>query len=239
MTFSKKISFPALFFAFVFAVFAQDMSVEDAYLQATEAVKIISQLASSPNRSQKETALEYIEDRIEQNSATDDDRRILADLTMDGIVNQVRENGKVINKFFDVRLRAVELLGRIKTQEAKYSLINVCELEEDPFIISKAVEGLTEIGIADDSDDTLNAVSDLFRRYNMLNPDNRLANSVVSCIETFNANGLIRAPQGRSRCLATLYLISAPDNSRGDQYIYPVRARAANTAKNLQVTAGK
>jgi hypothetical protein len=180
-----------------FSMTAQDLSVEDIYLQQSAEVKVIRELSADNSREQKEMALTYIGEMIDRGTATDEVRKILAELTHDGIQNQVRLGGRLTNNFPDLRIRAIDCLAQMGTPEAKNSLIDILHFSvqalnvaEDPSVITAAINGLAKIGLSDNGD-TLRSVNAAFQRYNTLRPDNALAQAVVTVIDTFVDKGVI------------------------------------------------
>jgi hypothetical protein len=175
------------------SVSAQE-SVESLYLQQSAEIQVIRDLSSDTGRDLKTIALDYIGETISRGNADDEIRKILADLTMDGVRNQVRLNGRVINNFPDLRIRAVNYLARMATPEANSSLIEILTLaaaqgsavEEDPSVITAAIKGVAEIGRTDDNGESLRVINLVYWRYNTLKPDNALTLAVVSAIEDFH-----------------------------------------------------
>jgi hypothetical protein len=174
-----------------FCVTAQDLSVEDVYLQQSAELQVIRSLGTDNSRDLKAMALDYIGEIVDRGAANDEVRQILADLTMDGIHHQVRLNGRVINNFPDLRIRAINYLAELGTPEAKDSLLAVLELslqatnvEEDPSVITAAIKGLSKIGLSDNGD-TLRSINSAFLRFNTRKPDNALAQAVVIAIDSF------------------------------------------------------
>jgi HEAT repeat protein len=179
-----------------FSMTAQDLSVEDVYLQQSAEIQVVRDLATDNSRELKTMALDYIGEMTDRGPLNDEVRRILADITMDGVHNQVRLNGRVINNFPDLRIRAVNYLGQIGTTEAKDSLIQILDLslqvsnvEEDPSVITAAIKGLSKIGLSDDGD-TMRSINAVFQRYNTLKPDNALAQAVIIAINAFVDKGI-------------------------------------------------
>jgi hypothetical protein len=175
---------------------AQDLSVEDVYLQQSAEIQVIRDLGADSGRDLKAMALDYIGEMIERGDKNDEIRQILTDLTLDGVRNQVRLNGRVINNFPDLRIRAVNYLAQLGTPDAKDSLINILEfsllassVEEDPSVITAAIRGLAHIGLSDNGD-SLRSINAVFQRYNTLKPDNALAQAVVTAIDSFIDKGI-------------------------------------------------
>jgi HEAT repeat protein len=179
-----------------FSLMAQDMSVEDVYLQQSAEIQVIRDLSSDNSRDLKTIALDYIGEMVDRGAANDEVRRILAELTLDGVQNQVRLNGRVINNFPDLRIRAINYLAQLGTPEAKDSLINILEsslqasnVQEDPSVVTAAIKGLSKIGLSDNGD-TLRSINATFLRYNLTKPDNSLAQAVIAAIDSFIDKGI-------------------------------------------------
>jgi hypothetical protein len=213
-----------------FSITAQNQSVEDIYLQQSAEIQVIRDLSADSSRDLKVMALDYISEMIDRGSANDEIRVILEGLTRDGVHNQVRLNGRVINNFPDLRIRAIGYLAELGTTEAKDSLIKILELsrqaanvEEDPSVITAAIKGLSKIGLSD-SGDTLRSVNAAFLRYNTLKPDNALAQAVVSTIDVFTDKGIRdEANMGVLMSIQTNY-----------EYIWLVRNNAATVIAKLR-----
>jgi hypothetical protein len=167
---------------------AQDKSAEDLYLQESAAVQVIRDMGSNSGRDQKAMALVYIGDIINNGSANEEIRKVLEDLTMDGVLNQVRLSGRIVNNYPDLRIEAVNYLAQIGTTEAKNSLIKVTTLEVEPAVLTAAIDGLTMIGKSDNGD-SLRYIHEAFRLQNVRRPDNRLAVAVINAIEAFLDKG--------------------------------------------------
>jgi hypothetical protein len=213
-----------------FSVTAQNLSVEDIYLQQSAEIQVIRDLSNDNSRELKVMALDYIDEMVNRGSANDEVRQILADLTMDGVHHQVRLNGRVINNFPDLRIRAINYLAQLGTPEAKNSLISILELsrqasnvEEDPSVITAAIKGLSKIGLSDNGD-TLRSVNAIFLRYNTLKPDNSLAQAVITAIDGFvDKNIKDDSNMGVLMSIQTNY-----------EYIWLVRSNAATVIAKLR-----
>ncbi|MDR1094875.1 MAG: HEAT repeat domain-containing protein [Spirochaetaceae bacterium] len=215
-----------------FSVTAQNLSVEDVYLQQSAEIKVIRELSADNSREQKEMALAYIGEMIDRGTANDDVRKVLAELTQDGVQNQVRLGGRLLNNFPDLRIRAIDCLARMGTPEAKNSLIDILQFSlqasnvaEDTSVITAAINGLAKIGLSDNGD-TLRSVDAVFQRYNILRPDNALAQAVVSAINTFVDKGIMDDTNAN---IGVLLLIQA-----NYEYIRLVRDNASTVIAKLR-----
>ena len=211
---------------------AQNLSVEDVYLQQSAEMQVIRDLSSDTGRDLKTIALDYIGEIIDRGDADDGVRKILADLTMDGVRNQVRLNGRVMNNYPDLRIRAVSYLTKLGTPEANTSLLEILSLaaaqasagEEDPSVITAAIKGVAQIGRTDDDGESLRVINAVYGRYNLMKPDNALAMAVISAIDSFTEKGV-----RDDGSLGVLISIQA-----NYDYIKVVRDRAAAAVTKLR-----
>jgi hypothetical protein len=213
-----------------FSLTAQNQAADGIYLQQAAEIQVIRDLSADVSHDVKAMALDYIGEMIGRGSANDDLRTILEELVRDGIHNQVFLNGRVMNNYPDLRIRAVNYLAELGTAEAKASLIKILEntrraanVEEDSSVITAAIKGLTKIGLSDDGD-TLRCVIAAFLRYNTLKPDNSLAQAVIHTIDVFTDKGISDAAN-------MAILISIQTNY---EYIWPVRNNAATVIAKLR-----
>jgi hypothetical protein len=193
-----------------------EMSVEESYLQEAIDLQVIKEYAKTSSREEKVFALEYVGGQIEAGKVNDMMRGILEDMAMDGVLNKVRENGRVVNNFPDIRLETVKLLGKISTKESKDSLIRVCNLENEPAVLTEAINGLANIGI-NDNDDVIRAIRLVFYNFDSYTPpDMRLASAILDACDVFAQKG-----STDSYIVSMIMRIAVNQN-----YIHPVRQRA-------------
>ncbi|GHT66006.1 hypothetical protein FACS1894110_08960 [Spirochaetia bacterium] len=225
MTTLKRLS--ALCVVFIIAVsivIGQEMSVEDSYLRESVEILIIREQSRTGSREQKMAALRFIGDAINRGNTGGDIRSALEYLALEGIVNQTRENGKLINNFPDVRKQAITYLGDLGTAEAKNTLIKVLLADPEPIVLQEAVKSLTKTGL-NDNEESVAAIALLVSRFDVLNPDNLLALSAVDAFEKFAAaNNGIRDPN----VVRALIRISE------GRYFKPVQERAKQVLADLR-----
>jgi hypothetical protein len=203
---------------------AQEMSVEESYLQESIENMIIREQSIATGRDMKMVALEYIGEAIERGNTSDDVRNALEYLALEGLTNQTRENGRMINNFPDVRAKAVVFLGEIGTPEAKNALLKVMLADPEPMVLTEAVKSLAKIGL-NDNEETANTISWVVTRFDVLNPDNLLALSALEAFETLaEKNGGLKDPSA----LRTIMRIA------DGRYITPVRDRARQLIFDLR-----
>ncbi|GMO37074.1 MAG: HEAT repeat domain-containing protein [Termitinemataceae bacterium] len=182
----KKIAAFALFAGFVVCsgAIAQEMSIEDSYLQQSVEVMIVKEQAANNDRESKLLALEYVRQMLENGDGSEPVRAILQDMALEGTLNKVREEGRTANNFPDIRMKAVAYLGGIKTKESANALVKVLLIDPEPSVVAEAIHSLENIGI-NDNDEIVHAISFVFIRYDARNPNNVLALSVINALNTF------------------------------------------------------
>jgi hypothetical protein len=200
------------------------MSVEESYLQESVENMIIREQSQAVGRDTKLVALEYINQAIGRGNTGNDVRNALEYLALEGLTNQTRENGRLINNFPDVRARAAVYLGEIGTPEAKDTLLKVMLAESEPMVLTEAIKSLAKIGI-NDNEETASTIAWVVKRFDVLNPDNLLALSALEAFEILaKKGGGLKDPN----TLRTIILIS---NGR---YIKPVQDRATQLIFDLR-----
>ena len=157
------------------------MTVEEAYLNSVEGV-IIKELATSEGRDSKMVALQYIENAIGAGRTSEDIQVALDSLASEGITSVVKENGRTMNNFPDVRMKACELLGKMGTTEAKDTLITVMYSDNEPAVITAAVRSLGELGY-NDNDEVVEMINWITRKFDIILPTSSLALEVLNTYE--------------------------------------------------------
>ncbi|MDR2901092.1 MAG: HEAT repeat domain-containing protein [Treponema sp.] len=228
VTVKRLIVFWMIFAAVSVTVFGQtddeEMSVEESYLQQSIELMIIREQSRAESRDMKLVALEYIGEAIDNGNTGDDIRQALEYLALEGSVNQTRESGRVTNNYPDVRTRAVTYLGTLGTEEAKDTLIKVLLADPEPMVLTEAVKSLGNIGI-NDEEQTVEAISWIVTRFDILNPDNLLALSAIDAFEKIaESNGGIKSPA----VVRTIIRIAE------GPYINPVRSKARELLSSLR-----
>jgi hypothetical protein len=223
----------ALFFSALAAVFAQnsgtgasnrEMSVEESYLQESVELMVIRETSRADTRDQKLVALEYIGEAIERGNTGEEIRGALEYLSMEGVMNKARENGRLVNNFPDVRRQSAKYLGDLGTPEAKNTLLKIVVADPEPMVLQEAVKSLAKIGL-NDNDETVNAIAWIVTRFDVLNPDNLLALSAVDAFAVLaEKNGGIKDPNA----IRTLIRISEGN------YIKPVQEKARAVLMDLR-----
>jgi len=202
----------------------KEMSVEESYLQESIEIMIIRETARAYTREQKLIALEYIGEAIDRGSTNDEIRQTLEYLSREGRMSMARENGRLMNNFPEVRRQSAKYLGKIGTEEARKTLLDICTYENEPMVLQEAIKALGDIG-TNDNNDTVTHIAWVMGRFNSTNPDNLMALATIDAFEKIarKYNG-INAPE----VPRTLNLIVE------GQYVTPVKERARQLLAELR-----
>ena len=201
-----------------------EMSVEESYLQQSIELMIIRETARATTRESKMIALEYIGDALDRGNTSDDIRQTLEFLSREGRRTVARENGRVMNNFPDIRRQAARYLGVMGTEEARDSLLEICQFENEPMVLQEAIKSLGDIGL-NDNNETIANIAWVMRRFDNLNPDNLMAIATIDAFEKIaRKNGGISSPEA----IQTLMRIAE------GHYIRPVQERARQLIAELR-----
>jgi hypothetical protein len=184
----------------VSAITAQrsEMTVEESYMQDTVEIQIIRETARASTREQKLVALGYIGEALERGNMNDEIRQTLDFLSREGRRTVAMESGRVVNNFPEVRRESARLLGQMGTEEARKSLLEVIQIENEPMVIQEIITSLGNIGV-NDNNDSLVIISWIVSRFDNLNPDNLMALATIDAFEKIaNKNNGINSPEAIS-----------------------------------------
>jgi len=202
----------------------REMSVEQSYLQESVELMIIREQSRTDSRDMKMVALEYIGDAIDRGNKGDEIHNALEFLSLEGVVNVARENGRVVNNFPDVRKAAATYLGKLGTTEAKDTLLKMVSRDNEPMVITEAIRSLGIIG-ANNVEEVTQIISLTVNRFNMLNPDNFMA---LSALDAFTR--IAAANKG----INDRYVVETIMKISDGPYITPVRNRARELLAELR-----
>jgi len=201
-----------------------DMTIEQSYLQETVELMIIRETARASSREQKFIALNYIADAIDRGNKSEEIRQTLDFLSREGRRTVAMENGRVVNNFPDVRRQSAKYLGQLGTEEARRSLLEICQFENEPMVLQEAIKSLGDIG-SNDNNETVVIISWAFSRFDTLNPDNIMAIATIDAFEKIaKQNNGISSPEA----IRTLARIT------DGYYITPVKDRAKQLLADLR-----
>lgn len=202
----------------------REMTVEESYLQESIELMIIRETARAQSREQKLIALEYIGDAIERGNTSDEIRQTLDFLSREGRRTVAREGGRVVNNFPDVRRQSAKYLGMIGTEEARQTLLEVLQFENEPMVLQEAIKSLGDIG-TNENNETVAHIAWVMARFDNLNPDNIMAIAAIDAFEKIaRKNDGITSPQA----VQTLIRIAEGN------YITPVKERARQLIAELR-----
>jgi len=201
-----------------------EMSVEQSYLQEAVELMIIREQSRTDSRDMKMVALGYIGEAINRGNKGEEIRSALEFLSLEGVVNVTRENGRVINNFPDVRRAAAAYLGKLGTVEAKDTLLKMVSRDNEPMVITEAIRSLGTIGM-NNADEVTQIISWTVNRFTVLNPDNFIA---LSALDTFSK--IAAANKGIKDRAVVETIIKITEGP----YIRPVQNRARELLKELR-----
>jgi HEAT repeat protein len=162
--------------------FAQDQEIvieKDPMLVSIESF-FIQEQSQETGRNTKLESLEYIRGAISRGDKGAEIQTALDKLAMEGIINQTRENGRLVN-YPDVRTQAAILLGEMGTPEARNTLIKLIPAEYEPMVITEAIQSLAKTGITNKEG---LVISQAVNRFDMQLPDNRMAYAALEAFDT-------------------------------------------------------
>ncbi len=197
------------------------MTVEEAYLNSMEGV-ILKEMISSEGRDSKYVALQVIEEAINSGKSTPEMQQALGALATIGLTSIVRDSGRVSNNFPDVRMKACQLLGQMKTEESKNTLLTVMYTENEPSVIMASVKSLGELGY-NNNDEVIEMINFINKKFDIVNPSSSLAVEVLNAYEKL-------APTAKDRQGMIDNIMRIANNFN---YITPVRNKAVALLKTI------
>lgn len=198
-----------------------EVTVEQEYLSTVEDV-IIKELAVAEDRDSKMVSLQYLETALDSGRTSPDMHVALDLLAGEGVFSQTRTNGRLANNYPDIRAKACDLLGKLKTEEAKDTLMKVTLADNEPMVATSAIRALGEIGI-NENNEVVEAIAWVQKKYAVLNPTSSMALEILNAYEKLapsvkETNSMIQSISA----IATNY-----------NYVTPVRTKALNLLKTL------
>ena len=143
-------------------------------------------------------------------------------LAGEGVLSESRTNGRRMNNFPEVRRQACLLMAKVPGEHTKNQLINVLVADDEPMVLSAAVQSLAAIN-PENADEVIEAIAYVNKRNSVLNPTSSLAWEVVDAYEK-----LAPIASDRKQMVSSLTMIST--NYR---YSKPVRDKALAVLKKL------
>ena len=196
------------------------ITVEQAYLNSIEGV-MINEMVAAEGRDSKRVALQYIEEALNEGRQSEE-IQVLSTLATEGLSSVVREDGRVVNNYPEIRLRACELLGQMGTDKAKDTLVTVMYTDNEPAVITAAVKSLGEIG-KNDNDEVFNMINWIARKFDTVNPTSSLALEILNTFEKISGS-----VTNKKDMFETVMRIA-----NNYSYVTPVRTRAYEVMRSI------
>ena len=195
--------------------------VENEYLNDID-TEIIMGLAQADDMENKLVALSFIKEAIEEGNTSAGVIEALDQLSGEGVLSESRTNGRKVNNFPEVRKQACLLMAKVPTEHTKNQLISVALAEDEPMVISAAVQSLAAIN-PENADEVVSAIYWAQKRNQALNPTSSLAWEVVDAYEK-----LAPMTTNRKEMIESLTKIAGEY-----RYSTPVRTKAQRLLKSL------
>ncbi len=190
------------------------VTVEEVYLNSMEGV-MIKEMIAAEGRDSKLVALQYIEEALDNGRNTDDIQAGLNALATTGLSTVIRENGRVMNNYPEIRRKACELLGKAGTEKAKDTLIAVMYADNEPSVISAAVKSLGTIGM-NENDEVSDMINWIARKFDTINPTSSLALEILNAFEKLS--GTVKDKRAMFETIMRI--------ANNYAYVTPVRTKA-------------
>lgn len=235
MKLSKKVLISSLMMLASILVFAQESqvqrkstenetSVESEYLNDVDG-DIIMTLAESDDYDNKLVAIQYLQSALDDGNYSDAVIAALDRLAGEGLNNQTRNNGRLMNNYPEVRRQACLLMSKVDSdhaEHAKNQLVSIAVADNEPMVIAAAVKSLGDLGI-NENDEVVDAIAFAHRRNQVLNPTSSLALEVLNAYEQLASN-----TENRKTMLDSIARISTDYH-----YVTPVRQKAYKLLKSI------
>jgi hypothetical protein len=163
---------------------SKEITIEQLFLQSVE-FQILREKAFSDDYEIKMSALDDLEKKIDGGVASGSEAQIefvLEYLALEGSGHIVREMGRQVNNFPEVRRRAAGLLGRLGGDAAREALVRVLIIDDEPMVQAEAAYALGVIG-QNPNNEVVQAIAFVFDREDPAKPDNNLGYALVLAIE--------------------------------------------------------
>ena len=205
---------------------SKETTIEELFLKSVE-FQIVREKAFSGDYDLKMNALDDLEKKINDGSFAGNDQQVefvLEYLAMEGSGSKVREAGRVVNNFPEVRRRAANLLGRLGTDDADNALLRVTLIDDEPIVKAEAVYGLGVIG-RNPNGEVVQVLTYAYANEDQARPDNNLGYAYCLALEKISkTSGSISDPAAYQ-----LLLKIAQGN-----YLRTVRTKALQVLEELK-----
>lgn len=173
--------------------FAQDSGTREASIEelflSNPALRAAYDASRSDDRESKLLAISQLNDLIEKGISAKDEEQvtvILRDLAAQGTTIIIREKGRLVNYYMDVRKEACRVLALVKSPEAKKKavkvLIGVINVDDDPIVKSAAAYSLGIIGL-NENEEVGRAIALALDLQDKVQPNDHFAYSATLALE--------------------------------------------------------
>ncbi|TFG65097.1 MAG: HEAT repeat domain-containing protein [Spirochaetales bacterium] len=162
----------------------RERTVEELYLENIE-TRIIREQAVNPEYETKRLALENLQDMLDNGKLTADSKdaiTLLSFLSMEGTGRIIREGGRIINNYPDIRMLSCRILGEVGGVDAENTLIDVVRWDAEPMVLAEAAYALGKIGGTGDNA-IIPILAEKIIKWNITKPDNNFAFATILAFE--------------------------------------------------------
>lgn len=200
------------------------ITVEQAYLNSIEGV-MIKEMVAAEGRDSKLVALQYIEEALNEGRQTEEIQAALGSLATTGLSTVIREDGRVLNNYPEIRRKACELLSKMPTEESKDVLVAIMYTDNEPSVITAAVKSLGTIG-KNNNDEVSDMINWIARKFDTVNPTSSLALEILNTFER-----MADSISNKKDMFETIMRIANNYN-----YVTPVRTKALEIMRIISNT---
>jgi hypothetical protein len=209
---------------------ARELTIEELFLK-NPALQIVKEEAATIDRDTKLLAITTIEDMLKKGAAKDDEVQlalILGQLTSEGTSVLVREEGRIINYYPEVRSQATRTLQFVKAPEAKARavqiLVAVMLHDVEPVVKADAAYSLGVLGMNED-DVVVKAIAKAIESHDATGPNNNLAFAASLAFENIAKvnNGIFDQSVFRALVKITQGNYSSPVRAKANEVLMKLR----------------
>jgi HEAT repeat protein len=207
-----------------------EITIEELFLKSVE-FQILREKAFSDDFDVKMSALDDLEKKVADGSYKANDQQVefvLEYLAMEGSGHMVREDGKLVNNFPEVRRRAANMLGRIGTDAARDALIRVLLIDDEPTVKAEAAYALGVMGKNPDNQ-VIQALAFTYNQEDPSKPDNNFGYALCLAVEKIAQS----TPGGVKDPAAYQMLVKIAQGN----YLRTVRTKALQVLDELKTPA--
>ncbi len=159
----------------------KELTVEQLFLRSVE-FQVIREKAYDDDHDSKMSALDSLEQKLNAGDPAPEVEPVLEYLSLEGTGHRVRQDGKLINYFPDVRRRAAALLAKVNSDQAAYALMTVLLNDDESMVKAQAALSLGALTLKDNRV-IIQALTYSVSREDHTRPDNSWAYAVLIAFE--------------------------------------------------------